>query len=380
MITEEEERRISAGATISASAAACRRRRCLSTKHLHRGALTPPNFKVKAIDMAYDLHGIDPGRFYATYFAGDGGLVVEADKFAWGCWLKHLPEDVIIGCPTRDNFWEVRGICSCLILPVVVGLPRGFVFALGAEGPLSVHLLSLPTFLSSVLDFLPDMAFFLYDTLGFPINLTELMAQEAGMTVDMEGFVVKMEGQKRRLHKARLAARGLLRWQGQGQWWWWQRWGGRWRGWWQGWWQGWWRERCQGQWGWQAQRRQWQLQLWWVAVAVEVAAVVVVVMGIGGSSGIGEGEGSGGNKANSGDSDGRGPYNNQLKDPAEETTGVATVMATDTATATVKATKKDENNACNDDSKSRIATKTASPGYTLRQRPLHCLGIQCRWQ
>jgi hypothetical protein len=52
--------------------------------------------------------------------------------------------------------------------------------------------------------------------------------------------------------------------------------------------------------------------------AVEVAAVVVV-MGVGGSSGIGEGKGSGGNKANSGDSNGRGPYNNQLKDPVEET-------------------------------------------------------------
>ncbi len=69
------------------------------------------------------------------------------------------------------------------------------------------------------LDFLPDKAFFLYNTLGFPINLMELMAQEVGMTVNMEGFAAKMEGQKRRSRKARLAARGLLWWQGQGQWW-----------------------------------------------------------------------------------------------------------------------------------------------------------------
>jgi hypothetical protein len=53
--------------------------------------------------MAYDLHGIDPGRLYASYFAGDGGLVVEADEKARGCWLKHLPEDVIIGCPAREG-------------------------------------------------------------------------------------------------------------------------------------------------------------------------------------------------------------------------------------------------------------------------------------
>ncbi len=76
-----------------------------------------------------------------------------------------------------------------------------------------MHLSSLPTFLSSVLDFLPNKAFFLYDTLGFPIELTELMAQEVGMTVDMEGFAAEMEGQKRWSRKARLAARGLLRWQ-----------------------------------------------------------------------------------------------------------------------------------------------------------------------
>jgi hypothetical protein len=149
----------------------------------------------------------------ATYFAGNGGLVVEAEEKARGCWLKHLPEDVIIGCPTRDNFWEMMGFCSHLIWRVIVGLPRGFVFAFGAEGPLSAYLSSLPAFLSLVLDFLPNKAFFLYDTLGFPINLTELMAQEAGMTVDMEGFAANMEGQKRRLREARLAARGLLQWQ-----------------------------------------------------------------------------------------------------------------------------------------------------------------------
>jgi hypothetical protein len=256
---------------------------------------------------------------------------------------------------------------------VVVGLPHGFVFAFGAEGPLSAHLSSLPTFLSSVLDFLPDKAFFLYDTLGFPINLTELMAQEVevGMTVDMEGFAAEMEGQKRRSRKARLAARGLLRWREQGQGWWWQRWGGRWRG--------RWSERCRGRWRGRAQRQQWRLQLWWVAVAVEVVAVVVL-MGVGVSSGIGEGEGSDGDEANSGDSDGGGAYNNQLKDPAEETTTAATVTATDTATATVKAMEKDENNANDNDGESKIATKTARPGCTLRQRSLRCLGIQCQWR
>ncbi len=114
-------------------------------------------------------------------------------------------------------------------------------------------------------------------------------------------------------------------------------------------------------------------------MAVEVA-VVMVVIGVGGSSGIGEGEDSGGDEANSGDSNGGGAYNNQLKDPAEETTAAAMVTAMDTATATVKAMEKDGNNAADNDGESRIATKTASLGFTLRQRPLRCLGIQCRWR
>ncbi len=120
MITEEEERRISAATAISASATAFRRCHCLSTEHLRCNALMPPDFKEEAIDMEYDHHGINPGRLYATYFVGDRGLVAKANKKAWGCWLKHLPEDVIIGCPARDNFWEVRGFCSRLILSVIV--------------------------------------------------------------------------------------------------------------------------------------------------------------------------------------------------------------------------------------------------------------------
>jgi alanyl-tRNA synthetase len=52
-----------------------------------------------------------------------------------------------------------------------------------------------------------NKAFFLYDTLGFPIDLTEQMAEEAGLTVNSEGFQTEMETQKQRSRDARNAAK-----------------------------------------------------------------------------------------------------------------------------------------------------------------------------
>jgi len=47
-----------------------------------------------------------------------------------------------------------------------------------------------------------DLAFQLYDTYGFPLDLTELMARERGLTVDKEGFEKLMETQRVRARAA----------------------------------------------------------------------------------------------------------------------------------------------------------------------------------
>ena len=56
-------------------------------------------------------------------------------------------------------------------------------------------------------------AFKLYDTYGFPIDLTEEMAEDEGMTLDRAGFDAEMEQQRQRARKAREAL-GDLGWAG----------------------------------------------------------------------------------------------------------------------------------------------------------------------
>ncbi len=47
-----------------------------------------------------------------------------------------------------------------------------------------------------------EEAFRLYDTYGFPLDLTRIMASESNMTLDEEGFDVEMEAQRERARKA----------------------------------------------------------------------------------------------------------------------------------------------------------------------------------
>mmetsp|Transcript_18016 Transcript_18016/g.57621 ORF Transcript_18016/g.57621 Transcript_18016/m.57621 type:complete len:1112 (-) Transcript_18016:161-3496(-) len=47
-----------------------------------------------------------------------------------------------------------------------------------------------------------SLAFFLYDTMGFPVDLTQIMAEERGMAVDVDGYEVAMAEAKKRSQEA----------------------------------------------------------------------------------------------------------------------------------------------------------------------------------
>jgi alanyl-tRNA synthetase len=53
-----------------------------------------------------------------------------------------------------------------------------------------------------------DKAFELFDTFGFPIDLTQLMAREQGRTVDMAGFEIELKKQKERSRAATAVTTG----------------------------------------------------------------------------------------------------------------------------------------------------------------------------
>ena len=54
-----------------------------------------------------------------------------------------------------------------------------------------------------------DVAFKLYDTYGFPLDLTQDILEDKNITVDVEGFTVLMNDQKKRARDARASANGV---------------------------------------------------------------------------------------------------------------------------------------------------------------------------
>jgi alanyl-tRNA synthetase len=93
------------------------------------------------------------------------------------------------GKRTVINFGDIHSDFNGSEPKVIIDLEDMFIPQLQSLG------LSVPTFPAK-------SAFELYDTYGFPLDLTELMARERGLTVDVAGFEKLMEEQRDRARKA----------------------------------------------------------------------------------------------------------------------------------------------------------------------------------
>lgn len=74
-------------------------------------------FKAEAIEWAWELltevYKLDKERIYVTVFEGDQADGLEADEEAASIWKKIIPEDRLIFCDKKDNFWEMGDTGPC---------------------------------------------------------------------------------------------------------------------------------------------------------------------------------------------------------------------------------------------------------------------------
>ena len=74
-------------------------------------------FKKEAIEWAWELltkeYGLSADRLYTTVFGGDEKEGLDRDTEAFEHWKKLLPEDRILFCGKKDNFWEMGETGPC---------------------------------------------------------------------------------------------------------------------------------------------------------------------------------------------------------------------------------------------------------------------------
>jgi alanyl-tRNA synthetase len=74
-------------------------------------------FKKEAIEWAWELltveYKLPKDRLYVTYFEGDKGDKLPADREAYDLWKAFLSEDRILPGNKKDNFWEMADVGPC---------------------------------------------------------------------------------------------------------------------------------------------------------------------------------------------------------------------------------------------------------------------------
>ena len=68
-------------------------------------------FKKESIEWAWELltavYGLDKDRLYITVFKGDNEDGTEKDQEAYDIWRSIIPDEHILACDKKDNFWEM---------------------------------------------------------------------------------------------------------------------------------------------------------------------------------------------------------------------------------------------------------------------------------
>ncbi len=74
-------------------------------------------FKKEAIEWAWELltvvYGLDKDRLYITVFKGDNEDGTEKDQEAYDIWSSIIPDEYILACDKKDNFWEMGDTGPC---------------------------------------------------------------------------------------------------------------------------------------------------------------------------------------------------------------------------------------------------------------------------
>ncbi len=74
-------------------------------------------FKEQAIEYGWDFLtadlGIPPERLWVTIHEGDAKLGIGPDEEAHALWRRTVPEERIVACSTKDNFWSMGDTGPC---------------------------------------------------------------------------------------------------------------------------------------------------------------------------------------------------------------------------------------------------------------------------
>ena len=117
------------------------------------------------------------------------------EQFDYLLWELFRTESVLLSMAGKNVGFRYKGSVIGAPVSIPAGVEININLEIAIDEQFKRNQLSTPIFPGAA-------AFELYDTYGFPLDLTELMARERGLTVDKEGFEKLMEEQRARARAA----------------------------------------------------------------------------------------------------------------------------------------------------------------------------------